>query len=225
MPTSVAGIGTTSGTGVSTATTTGSSALGKDEFLKLLLAQLSNQDPTAPSDNQQFVAQLAQFSSLEQAQTTNSKLDSLLVAQASANQTATASFIGKNVLFKSTQVGLTDTGGTILGQLAKSASTVTATITDSKGKVVRTINLENVASGALSIPWNGLSDSGAKLANGTYTVALEAKDASGQAVSVQSQGRAKATGVTYAQGYAQLIVNGLPINMSEVIEVSDSSGG
>jgi len=225
MPTSVAGIGTTSGTGVSTTTTTGSSALGKDEFLKLLLAQLSNQDPTAPTDNQQFAAQLAQFSSLEQAQATNSKLDSLLVAQASANQTSTASFIGKNVLFKSTQVGLTDTGGTIMGQLSKSASTLTATITDAKGKVVRTIKLENVAAGALSIPWNGLSDSGAKETNGTYTVAIEAKDASGQSVSVQSQGRAKVTGVTYAEGYAQLIVNKVPINMSDVIEISDASGG
>ena len=42
-----------------------SKELGRDEFLKLLIAQLENQDPTSPQDNGEFVAQLAQFSSLK----------------------------------------------------------------------------------------------------------------------------------------------------------------
>lgn len=224
MPTSVSGISNTQ-TGVSTASVTGSSAMGKDEFLKLLLAQLANQDPTAPTDNQQFIAQLAQFSSLEQAQATNSRLDSLLLAQASANQTSTASFIGKNVLYKSSDVALTDTGAKILGQLDRAAAKVTATIKDSTGKTVRTLTLENVAPGALAIPWDGKSDAGTALASGTYTVALEATDSAGKALTVQSQGRAKVTGVSFAEGYPQLIVNDLAISMSDVMEISEPSGG
>src|SRR3954469_23264749 len=77
----------------------GSSTLGKDEFLKILVAQLANQDPTQPQDSSQFVAELAQFSSLEQQQNTVDGLKSLLVGQATANQTAATGFIGKDVSF------------------------------------------------------------------------------------------------------------------------------
>src|SRR5213076_3542955 len=84
----------------------GSSALGKDEFLKLMMAQLSQQDPTAPSDSNAFVAQLAQFSSLEQMQNVNSTLQSLLVGQASQNNTGAINLVGKDVRYKTDQITL-----------------------------------------------------------------------------------------------------------------------
>ena len=80
-----------------TATPTGSSALGKDEFLKILVAQLANQDPTQPQDSSQFVAELAQFSSLESQQNTVTDLNAMMLGQATANQTAATAFIGKDV--------------------------------------------------------------------------------------------------------------------------------
>lgn len=72
-------------------------ALGQDDFLKILLTQLTYQDPLKPLDNQQFIAQMAQFSSLEQSRQLNEKIDSLLGAQA-----ATQSFglIGKEIEYK-----------------------------------------------------------------------------------------------------------------------------
>src|SRR5690242_15281966 len=81
-------------------------SLGKDAFLKLLTAQLANQDPLAPVDNTAFIAQLAQFSSVEQLQNVSSRLDSLLLATASANQLSTASLVGKDVGFKADGVDL-----------------------------------------------------------------------------------------------------------------------
>ncbi len=79
-----------SGTGTAT-TTSSSSAVGNldyNAFLKLFIEQLKNQDPTAPMDSSQFVAQLATFSQVEQSVQTNSKLDSLLTTQSLATADA-----------------------------------------------------------------------------------------------------------------------------------------
>lgn len=73
---------------------TASQELGKDDFLKLLLTQLSNQDPTSPMENTEFIAQMAQFSSLEQMtnmSTEFAKLANML------NSNEAVSLLGKNV--------------------------------------------------------------------------------------------------------------------------------
>lgn len=224
MSTAINGITNLAGAPPSTVTPTGSSALGKDQFLKLLLAQLANQDPTQPTDNQAFVAQLAQFSSLEQAQTTNSTLESLLMAAASSNSANAANFIGRDVTYTSDQVAIpAGSGGTIQASLASSAATVKATITDAKGRTIRTLTLNNVSAGDVSIPWDGRSDGGTQQPAGSYTVKLEATDAGKSAISITQQGTSRVTGVAYgAGGAAQLIVNGLKIPMSTILAVKEA---
>ena len=64
----------TATTGSTTTTKNSASALGKDEFLKLLVAQLQNQDPLNPMEDTEFIAQMAQFSSLEQMQNMNTMM-------------------------------------------------------------------------------------------------------------------------------------------------------
>lgn len=72
--------------GVSTeATTNAANSLGQEDFLKILLTQLTYQDPLKPLDNQEFIAQLAQFTSLEQTRQLNTRIDTLLTIQ-STNQ-------------------------------------------------------------------------------------------------------------------------------------------
>ncbi|MDP4083039.1 MAG: flagellar hook assembly protein FlgD [Bacillota bacterium] len=76
---------------------TGSSSLGKDDFLKILMTQLQNQDPLNPMQDKDFVAQLATFSSLEQMTNMNTTLQSLVDAQNQNNLTAYTQFVGKDV--------------------------------------------------------------------------------------------------------------------------------
>ena len=81
----------------------GTEGLGRDAFLSLLVQQMRNQDPLAPTDNQQFIAQLAQFSSLEQMQQVNDNLLGLAVLQQSnalmSQLTQSSALIGKDVRF------------------------------------------------------------------------------------------------------------------------------
>ena len=88
------------------------------------------------------MAQLAQFASLELAQNANAQLESLLLAQAAANQTALTSFVGKDVVFRTDSITLEAGRAAQSGaQLAADAESVTAVVTDAKGKTVRTMQL------------------------------------------------------------------------------------
>lgn len=73
---------------------TASQELGKDDFLKLLLAQLANQDPTSPMENTQFIAQMAQFSSLEQMTNMSNEFTKLATM---LNSSEAVTVIGKTV--------------------------------------------------------------------------------------------------------------------------------
>ena len=73
---------------------TAAAQIGIQDFLKILVAQLGNQDPLKPMDNQEFVTQLAQFTSLQQTQEMNDKLGQLLTAQASMQSVG---LLGKTV--------------------------------------------------------------------------------------------------------------------------------
>ena len=74
--------------------------MGKDEFLKMLVAQLKHQDPMNPMDGTAFTAQLAQFSSLEQLQNINTQLTSFTKQQQSLGNAQAVNLIGREVLAK-----------------------------------------------------------------------------------------------------------------------------
>jgi len=71
--------------------------LGKDDFLNLLIAQLKNQDPLNPMKDQEFIAQLATFSSLEQVSNMNKNLEEFLKQQSYQNATVASTMIGKEI--------------------------------------------------------------------------------------------------------------------------------
>ncbi|MFC0558601.1 flagellar hook assembly protein FlgD [Halalkalibacter alkalisediminis] len=74
--------------------------LGKDDFLKILITQLQNQDPSNPMDDREFIAQMAQFSSLEQMTNMNQAIQKFVSIQSSQNLVKHSELIGKKVQWK-----------------------------------------------------------------------------------------------------------------------------
>ena len=131
-----------------------SSTLGQAEFLKLMTAQLQNQDPFAPMDNGDFIAQMAQFSTVTGITEINTNLTNL-GDKLEPNRVATAaSFLGTSVLVPG-QTVTPDDNGEIHGviDLPASSSNVGLTISNSKGEVIHTIDLGSRPKGLVGFTW------------------------------------------------------------------------
>lgn len=112
-------------------------SLGMADFLKVLLTQLTYQDPLKPMDNQEFMAQMAQFTSVEQTQQLNNKIDTLITNQAALQSVG---LIGRTV-------DVTTTGGSLSGTvsaLSLSGSTPLLTIRTAAGATVSDVSLAQV---------------------------------------------------------------------------------
>jgi len=194
--------------------------LGKSDFLKLLMAQLANQDPLQPMDNQAFVAQLAQFASVEQLQAVGERLDTLLVAQASANQMGTASLVGRRVLFRADGVDLPAGGSAdFTARLSGPADEVTVAITDASGALVRTLALGPRDGGDQAISWDGRDDRGNSLPAGHYQVIVSATRRDGREVSCSTVAGGTVDGVSFAEGVPMLLVGAARVRLADVVQI------
>lgn len=200
------------------------SALGKDEFVKLLMAQLGHQDPLNPLDGQAFVAQLAQFANLELLQGQSQRLDALLLAQASANQLEAASLVGREVTFRSSEVELGSARPLGLhANLAAPAASVTATVRDATGKVVRTLESGAAPAGDFSLSWDGRDENGLSLPDGRYTISFTAAAGDGSAVACEAVGKGTVRAVSFTEGFAQLLVGQARVRLADVSLISSAN--
>ncbi len=203
-----------------------SNTLGKDQFLQLLTTQLQNQDPLQPMDSQAFVAQLAQFSTVEELDGIGKKLDTMLLAQASANQMNTAALVGKDVLFRADHVTLAaGAPATFAVSLPAAAAQATAVIADQSGNVVRTLSLGARGAGTFDVSWDGLDQSGGTLPPGDYVVTVSATAADGSKVDAASAIRGTVSGVTFENQAPELVVQGQHVALSDVLEIDDPPAG
>ena len=178
---------TSTGTSTGTATTTVAkkdTIMGKDDFLTLLVAQLKNQDPLKPDDPTAFTAQLAQFSSLEQLTNLNKSMEGLTAAQTNSERLSALNLIGKDVSYNGGSFNFDGKPVEMGYQLDGTASGVTISIQDANGKTVHTQQAADteLKAGNHFITWNGTDQNGNPVANGKYTIVLQAsaaaKDAS-----------------------------------------------
>jgi flagellar basal-body rod modification protein FlgD len=205
--------------------------LDKEAFLKLLVAQLSHQDPLSPMEGTEFVTQLAQFSSVEQQITQSSKLDLISLQLRGLASNEAAALVGQTVTVKGESTVSYD-GTNVEGSkvsLVKATSDVTVNVRDAEGNVVSTKTYENLAAGPLPEGfWDGKAN-GVPAKPGEYTVEVVGKD--GKPVETSSRVTSVVTQVSFEKGYPELVLaNGMKVAVSELISVgggalSTSSAG
>jgi flagellar basal-body rod modification protein FlgD len=151
-------------------TGTAGSALGKDAFLQLLVTQMQNQNPLDPQDNGEFVAQLAQFSSLESMQSLNSTVDTIASNYQSSQALQASSLVGRSVIVQTDSAVVDPTKG-LTGSVALTASSSNTTVGvyDTKGTLVRSLDLGSQSAGNASFTWDGKDSDGNVVDAGTYT--------------------------------------------------------
>lgn len=150
------------------------SATDKNMFMNLLLAQLRNQDPLNPTDQRDFVAQLAQFSTLEGVQNLNTTVQDIGSMYRSSQALQATALVGREVLSKGGTAYL-EAGGSIAGMIAEGQASgdLVMTVKNASGAVVATRDLGNVGDAATPFEWDGLDDSGNSLPAGNYQIAIE----------------------------------------------------
>ena len=163
------------------APTTSGPSLGKQDFLKLLITQLRYQDPLNPLDQNQFLAQTAQFTSLESLQNIDRGLASLQTTMAGSALTQAANLLGKTALAAGADFAFDGRQAALPFAVDGDASLVTVDVLDAGGAVIRTFAGGQVAEGAHTIAWDGLDGSGRSVARGTYHYRVSAQGARARA--------------------------------------------
>ncbi|HPG37975.1 MAG TPA: flagellar hook capping FlgD N-terminal domain-containing protein [bacterium] len=216
----VSSIGSSTQTSL-TSSLTGATNLDKDDFLNLLVTQLKNQDPLDPMDNTEFVAQLSQFSSLEQLYNINSNLEDNAYVTQSMSNAVVSSLIGKELQGYSSTLNLDSTGKTdYMFNLAAQASTVVS-IYSEDGDLVRTIDLGEQNAGVQKYEWDGKDNNGNAMGEGAYYFKVVATDASGNAVQADTMIKGKVTGLKFIDGLPVLMIGAAQVNLKDVIEVNE----
>jgi flagellar basal-body rod modification protein FlgD len=194
--------------------------MGKDEFLKLFITQMRNQDPLNPMSSEQLAVQMAQFTSVEQLININTQLEQqaamngqIIAALSGANAVGT---LGKTVTAIGDQVGIPD-ATQVTATVGGAGGKAVLKIYDAGGKVVGTRDLGTVGAGKQSFP---LGDAVKGLDPGRYRYGIEVVDGEGNPIPVQTFSSGRVEGIRHGPNGPVLIAGNLEIPVISVVEIS-----
>jgi flagellar basal-body rod modification protein FlgD len=215
---------TSNSAGTSKTTAASKSSLGKDDFMKLMISQLKNQDPLNPMDGTAFSAQLAQFSSLEQLTNLNNYMKQSVDANAtltqSINNTLITGLIGRDVKLSGGDLKVTGQDSITLGyNLPVEVRSGVINIYNESGALVRTINGIPTSTGSDKLSWDLTDNNGNKLPNGKYKFEVEAVNMSGDKLTLDIFKLGTIDGVRFTDQGTVLIVDGAEYSLGDISEV------
>jgi flagellar basal-body rod modification protein FlgD len=187
-------------------------------FLQLLTTQLKNQNPLDPLDTNQFTQQLTQFAQVEQQLKTNDQLASIVTMEKSAQSTLAMSFVGQTVAVDGQTTQLLNGAAKWTFSVPKPA-TAQVNIINSAGQTVYSANY-TMQTGQQVFQWDGKTNAGQQLPDGTYKMSITAKDASGQSVAISTEVSGTVDTVDLSQSPPVLTVGGQNFTVDQIKRIT-----
>jgi len=195
--------------------------LGKDDFLKLLVTQLSYQDPFEPLKNEEFIAQTAQFSSLEQMQNLNDNFIKFMAKRTAADYATAAQFVGREVKVEGSALVVENSESTELSFILPQRAQVTANIYDANDSLVMRLELGMQDANTHQVSLSDENRGGVPLPDGVYTYSVAAISEAGEPVEVTPFMSGKVDSVTYEDNQAFLSIKGQLIPVENILSVEN----
>jgi flagellar basal-body rod modification protein FlgD len=170
--------------------------MGKDDFLKLFVAQLQNQDPLNPEADTEMAAKLAQFNGLEQMLNVNKSLEKMLAEQNTTRNLQLVNYVGRDVVVDGGRVRISEGKPTATEyKVENDAAQSVLEVRNSMGILVHQMDMGPMMAGTHQLKWDGKTHDGKPIPDGTYTLNLSARNLDGKEVPVNLTSRVKVTGI------------------------------
>ena len=181
-------------------------SVGQEDFLKLMVTQLANQDPFKPMENGEFLTQIAQFSQASGINELQKSFGTLADSMTSNQVLQASSLVGRTVLIESNNINLTGNGAQAAVDLPSSTPSLVVTISDSAGQVIRQVDLGQQGAGRMSFAWDGTDGDGNPVPTGRYQLKAEMITGEGN-VALETLVTEKVESVTMNNSGSGLTVN------------------
>ncbi len=203
--------------------TTGKQELKQDDFLSLLTKQLAQQDPFKPVSNDQMIAQMASFATVDGINKMNGQFESLNSSMTSNQALQASSLVGRDVLVPGAAGIKADSAGmAAMVKLPESVDNLMVRVEDQMGQLVKTLDLGAKPSGDTRVEWDGKDENGNALPAGKYTVKASGL-LDGKNTDFETSTYANVNSVLLGKGDGNVLLNlagfDKPVKLAEVLEV------
>ena len=188
-----------------------------NQFLQLLLTQVQNQDPTAPTDTTAFTTELVQFTGVQEQVNANTSLGQLIGLQQSSQVLQSTSLVGKQATVTANQVTLQNGNGEIQFQ-GTAGQQVAIGIVDANGNPVYDTNV-TATTGTNTWQWNGVNNNGSQEPDGAYSIAVDTATNNGSATPVAYSVIGTTTAVSTSGTTTKLQLGALSVGLSALQSV------
>ncbi|WP_430742025.1 flagellar hook assembly protein FlgD [Shewanella mangrovi] len=200
-------------------------SLTQEDFFSLLSTQLSMQDPSNPVDNDQMIAQMASFSTVDGIGKLNDQIVNLNTVMTSSQALQASGLVGQKVLVPSGSNYLAADDASLRGVISTTdpINVIKVSVKDESGQVVKTFNVDGSSGGNIDVEWDGTDSAGNPMAPGTYTITANGTvDGTAQELAVSTYGHVSSVSLNSTSG-AVLNVRGVGgVLLADVLAVSES---